>query len=152
MGRDLPAVILYERAARDDGRLWERKHNSMQEMAVMAESRRMVGKDRKAEPRGIRSAGEFRQELNHRWSSRLQTQAARSCAKSAATRLTPSGCTRTWCGFMVWRSAREARGRASRIQIRAKPDQPGGKRAPEPRLWLEPTGAQGGFELAKVFG
>ena len=65
MGRDLPAVILYERAARDDGRLWERKHNSMQEMAVTAESRRMVGKDPKAEPRVIRSAVEFGQELNH---------------------------------------------------------------------------------------
>jgi len=134
------------------GRLWIRKVVSMRGMAVVAEPRRVVGKGRKANIRSIKpGAGEGR-ELNPSSSSRFQTRAARCFARFAATRLTPSACTLTWCGFMAWPSAREARGPVKPIQTAVNRGSHGQEYAARSGLWLEPAGAQVVFEVAKIFG
>ena len=92
------------------------------------------------------------QELNHYRAAACRLRAARCFARFAAIRLTPSACTLTWCGFMAWRSAREARGRDKPIQTPVKRVATDGKTQPERALTKSRPRAQVVFELAKVFG
>jgi hypothetical protein len=98
------AFLYFKRSSGINGKLRVRKLFQIREMAAC---RREVGKGRKLRTPCIKPGVVEHQDLKHRWNSRLQTQPAMWPAKSAATRLMPDASTRTWSGFMAWRSDRK---------------------------------------------
>ena len=92
----------------------------MEKAGEAAGKARIPAKVPKAKRRGAGAGAEAGSQLSLSSNSRLPTRPTRCRAGSAATRLTPSACTRTWCDSMACQSARGLRGRKRPLRTRAK--------------------------------